>query len=185
MLLFLPTLAKAQTGSIKGTVLDATVKESLPGVNVLIRGTSFGAATDIDGKYEINAIRPGEYALEFSYVGFERKLYTGIKVEAGKVTELNVELAEQVLSSDEEIVVVGEKPIFDVEKSNSSMSVSAADIQNLAVRKIEDVVGMQAGVVKDPTGIYIKGGRAYETGYVVDGVSAQDPLSGTDRKSVV
>ena len=34
-------------------------------------------------------------------------------------------------------------------------------------------------MVKDPTGLYIKGGRAYETGYVVDGVSAQDPLAGT------
>lgn len=178
-LLALPSTMFAQTGSIKGVVLDAETKESLPGVNVLIRGTSFGSATDFNGVYDIRAIRPGDYALEFSYVGFERKLYTGIKVEEGKTTILDVELAVQVLSSDEEIIVVGEKPIFDVEKSNSSMSVSAADIQTLAVRKVEDLVGMQAGVVKDPTGIYIKGGRAYETGYVVDGVSAQDPLSGT------
>lgn len=169
----------AQTGIIKGRIVDAETKETLPGVNVLIKGTSFGAATDIDGFYEIRAIRPGQYSLEISYVGYERKLYTGIQVKASEETVLNVELAVQVLTADEEVVVVGEKPIFDVEKSNSSFQVTASDIQAAAVRKIDDVVGLQAGVIKDPTGIYIKGGRAYETGYVVDGVSAQDPLAGT------
>lgn len=179
-LLWLPNSnLMAQSGTIKGQITDAETKETLPGVNVLIKGTSFGAATDIDGFFEIRAIRPGEYSLEISYVGYERKLYTGIQVKEGEETVLNVELAVQVLTADEEIVVVGEKPIFDVEKSNSSFRVSASDIQAAAVRKIDDVVGLQAGVVKDPTGIYIKGGRAYETGYVVDGVSAQDPLAGT------
>ncbi|NCP84841.1 MAG: TonB-dependent receptor, partial [Bacteroidetes bacterium] len=171
--------ASAQTGVIKGQILDAETKETLPGVNILIKGTSFGAATDIDGYYEIRSIRPGQYSLEISYVGYERRLYTGIKVLENEETLLNVELAVQVLTSDEEVVVIGEKPIFDVEKSNSSFQISSSDIQAAAVRKIDDVVGLQAGVVKDPTGIYIKGGRAYETGYVVDGVSAQDPLAGT------
>ncbi|TNE70273.1 TonB-dependent receptor [bacterium] len=176
---FLQNLYAQSTGVIKGQIIDAETKETLPGVNILIKGTSFGGATDIDGLYEIRAIRPGEYSLEISYIGYERKLYTGIQVKAGEETVLNVELAVQVLTADEEVVVVGEKPIFDVEKSNSSFQVSASDIQAAAVRKIDDVVGLQAGVVKDPTGIYIKGGRAYETGYVVDGVSAQDPLAGT------
>ena len=173
-------MAVAQnTGSIKGKVVDKESGESLPGVNVIIKGTQFGAATDIDGNYEITNIRPGEYNLEFSYVGFERLLYTGIAVTAGKATELNVQIAPQALTTEEEVVVIGEKPIFDVEKSNSSVSVSKEQIAAAPVRKIEDVVGLQAGVTKDPTGLYIKGGRAYETGYVVDGVSAQDPLAGT------
>ena len=113
--------ASAQTGVIKGQILDAETKETLPGVNILIKGTSFGAATDIDGYYEIRSIRPGQYSLEISYVGYERRLYTGIKVVENEETLLNVELAVQVLTSDEEVVVIGEKPIFDVEKSNSSL----------------------------------------------------------------
>ena len=44
---------------------------------------------------------------------------------------------------------------------------------------MREVVATQAGVVKDPTGLYIRGGRAEETGFIVDGVSAKDPLSGT------
>ena len=47
------------------------------------------------------------------------------------------------------------------------------------VREVQDVVANQAGVVHDPTGLYIRGGRADETGFIVDGVSAKDPLAGT------
>jgi outer membrane receptor protein involved in Fe transport len=178
-LILLPTWLFAQSGTLKGVVTDTDTGETLIGVNVIIKGTSLGTATDIEGAYTVPGIKPGEYNIEFSYVGFERKLFTGIEIEAGEETELNVKLGMQVLSSDEEIVIVGEKPIFDVEKSNSSVTMSSDQMESANVQKVEDVVGLQAGVVQDPSGIYIKGGRAYETGYVVDGVSAQDPLAGT------
>lgn len=169
----------AQTGGIEGLIVDAETKETLIGVNVLVSGTTFGAATDIDGKYRIPNIRPGEYTVRITYIGYETVLLTGIKVEEGQFTKLDYELKTQVLTSGEEIVVIGERPIFDVEKSTTSATISRKDIEAAPVRKVEDAVSLQSGVVKDPTGLYIKGGRAYETGYVVDGVSAQDPLAGT------
>lgn len=174
------TLISAQNrGTIEGQVTEAETDEPLIGVNVIVRGSTLGASTDLDGKFRITNVRPGEYSIEISYIGFEGKLFTGIEVNAGETTELNVELREQIYSSEEELVIVGEAPIFDVEKSTSATSVSRQQIEAAPVRKIDDIVGMQAGVMKDPTGIYIKGGRAYETGFVVDGVSAQDPLAGT------
>lgn len=171
--------AFAQTGGIKGIITDAETGETLIGATVLITGTSFGTATGIDGDYEIDKIRPGEYSVRITYIGFETVLLTGIKVEAGETTELNYKLKPKVLTSGEEIVVIGERPIFDVEKSTTSSTISRKDIEAAPVRKVEDAVSLQSGVIKDPTGLYIKGGRAYETGYVVDGVSAQDPLAGT------
>lgn len=167
------------TGSISGKITERGTDEPLIGVNIIIRGTSFGTATNIDGDYTIRNIRPGEYDIEITYIGFERVLLTGIKVVAGEVTILNQEIREAVLSAGEEIVVIGEKPIFDVEKSNTSATISRTDIEAAPVRKVEDAVALQSGVVRDPTGLYIKGGRANETGFVVDGVSAQDPLAGT------
>ncbi len=166
-------------GSLSGKITETGSGESLIGVTVIIRGTTLGSATDLDGNYTIRNIRPGEYNIEISYIGFERKLFTGIRIVQGETTELSTTLEPEVLTSEEEIVVVGEAPIFDVEKSASSATVSRDQIKAAAVRKIDDIVGLQAGVIKDPTGIYIKGGRAYETGFVVDGVSAQDPLAGT------
>ncbi|MFN1834819.1 TonB-dependent receptor [Balneola sp. MJW-20] len=180
LLVLVPMLAFGQnTGTLKGTIIDAEFNEPLPGVNIFIKGTTFGAATNVDGNYEIRNIRPGEYNVEISFVGFERVLLTGIRITAGEETELNYTLKEQILTSDEEVVVVGEAPIFDVEKSSTSSNISRSQIEAAPIRRVEDAVQLQSGVVKDPTGLYIKGGRAYETGYVVDGVSAQDPLAGT------
>jgi len=169
----------AQTGDITGQVTDADTGEELIGVNVIIRGTAFGASTDLNGRFNISNIRPGSYDIEFSYVGFERQLYTGIRVEAGETVELNVRLREQVLTAEDEVVIIGARPIFDIEQSSTSSRVGRDEIQAAPVRQIDEVVGQQAGVIRDPTGLYIRGGRASETGFIVDGVSAQDPLAGT------
>jgi len=173
------TLSAQNTGTLKGTITDEETGETLPGVNVIIRGTTFGASTDLDGNYEIRNIRTGEYTIEVSFVGFERLVFTGIRINAGEVTELNAEIAPVVLTSEDEIVVIGEAPIFDVEKSTSGSTVSRQQIAAAPVRRIEEVLSLQAGVIEDPTGLYIKGGRANETGFLIDGVSAQDPLAGT------
>ena len=180
LLLLTPIALMAQDrGKISGVVTDKETGETLPGVNVVIKGSTLGSATNLDGEYTIPAIRPGEYSIEVSYIGYSRTILTDIKVRAGETTELDIEITPEVLSADGEVVVIGKRPIFDVEKSESSSTISKEQIQAAPIRKIDDLVGMQAGVVQDPTGLYIKGGRAYETGYVVDGVSAQDPLSGT------
>ena len=166
-------------GSISGVITDDESGETLPGVNVIIKGTSLGAATNMEGEYTIENIRPGEYSIQVSYVGYQRTLLTGIEVEAGESTELDVAITPKTLSAEGEVVVIGKEPIFDVEKSETSTTISQDQIEAAPISSIQELVGMQAGVVKDPSGIYIRGGRTYETGYVVDGVSAQDPLAGT------
>ncbi len=166
-------------GIISGEVTDTDTGESLIGVNVIVVGTNSGAATNIDGEYAIPGLRAGEYNVRFSYIGFESKLYTGIRVANGETTTLNVELQEAVLSTDQEIVVVGDRPLVDVEQSTSAYTVGREQIEAAPLRDVQDVVSSQAGVIRDPTGLYIRGGRAYETGFYVDGVSAKDPLAGT------
>ncbi len=166
-------------GSIVGAVTDASFGDPLPGVNVVVVGTSSGVATGNDGSFRIDGLRSGEYSVKFSYIGFETKLYTGIRVRDGQETRLDVELQETVLSSEDEIVVVGERPLIDVEQSSSSYAVDRDQIEAAPLRDVQDVVSTQAGVVRDPTGLYIRGGRANETGFLVDGVSAKDPLAGT------
>lgn len=171
--------AQPSTGRLAGVITEEGTGESLPGVNILVIGTSFGAATDVDGNYEISRIRPGEYSVRITYIGYETVLMTGIRINAGETTDLNYELKPQVLTSDEEVLVIGEAPIFDVEKSATSSTISKKELEAAPIRRVEDAVSMQSGVIQDPTGLYIKGGRANETGFMVDGVSAQDPLAGT------
>src|SRR5690606_10734291 len=62
-------------GRIAGTVTDADTGETLIGVNLIVQGTSRGAATDFDGNYIIENLRAGEYNILVSYIGFESKLF--------------------------------------------------------------------------------------------------------------
>ena len=166
-------------GQIVGTVRDADTGEDLIGVNLLLVGTSSGAASGLDGSFAIPDVKAGSYSVKVSYIGFETKLFTDIRVRNGQTTRLDIELNEAILSTDGEIVVIGEKPLVDVEQSTSAYTISRDQIEAAPLRSVQDVVSTQAGVVRDPTGLYIRGGRADETGYIVDGVSAKDPLAGT------
>ncbi|MEM8486237.1 MAG: TonB-dependent receptor [Bacteroidota bacterium] len=166
-------------GSIAGTITDADNGEALIGVNVIVVGTANGAASDFDGNYEIANLNAGEYSLKVSYIGYQTKLFTAIAVQNGQTTTLDIDLEIAVLSTDDEIVIVGEKPLLDVESATSSVTISSDQIAAAPVRDIQGVVAAQVGVVQDPTGLYIRGGRADETGFIVDGVSAKDPLAGT------
>ena len=165
-------------GRLAGTVKD-DLGEPLTGVNVLIVGSAKGTATDLDGRFTIPDLRAGSYNVQFSYIGFETKLYTDVRITAGQTTTLDVVLAEAVLSTSDEVVIVGDRPLVDVEGAQSQTAIGREQIEAAPVRTVQGVISTQAGVTSDPTGLYIRGGRANETGFVVDGVSAKDPLSGT------
>ncbi len=166
-------------GRLSGIVRDATDQQALVGVNVIVVGTSFGAATDLDGGFLIDGLKAGEYSVRFSYIGYETTQFTSIQIRDGESTTLDVALNLTVLSTDDEIVIIGEKPLLDVESASSTVSISAEQIEAAPIRDIQQAIAQQAGIVRDPTGLYIRGGRAEETGFIVDGVSAKDPLAGT------
>jgi hypothetical protein len=68
--LFVPIIAFGQA-TLKGTVTDASNNEPLIGVNVIVQGTSLGAATDIDGKFLIFGIPERVFDIKVSCVGYE------------------------------------------------------------------------------------------------------------------
>jgi TonB-linked SusC/RagA family outer membrane protein len=117
------------TISVSGMVKDVT-GEPLPGVNVLVKGTTNGVATDFDGKFTISV--PGRTSeLEFSYIGFINQLVT-----VGDRTVINVTLREDVQMIDE-VVVVG---YGTQKKVNLTGAVSAMKVdETLASRSLVDV----------------------------------------------
>ncbi len=148
-------------------------------VNVFIKGTSLGTRTDFDGNYKIENIASGEYSIEFSYIGFEKKLFTGIKFSDGENKILSTDLNESALTVDQDIVIIGERPLIDVEDGKNTKTIGSDVIEIAPVKSIENILNSQTGIVQNPEGIHIRGGRTYETGFLIDGVSAQDPLAGT------
>jgi len=98
LFLLIPIFAFSQK-RVTGTVSDMN-GEPLIGVNVVVKGTTTGTVTDIDGDYELQV--PGNDAvLEFSYIG-----YTSVEVLVGNQTVINQTLTEDVQLIDE-VVVVG------------------------------------------------------------------------------
>ena len=96
----IPNIVNAQSLDVSGTIVDAADGQSLPGVNVIVRGTSTGTSTNADGFFELTV--PSETdTLLFSYIGYESQ---EIPVEGR--TEINIELNPQIYSG-EELVVVG------------------------------------------------------------------------------
>ncbi len=169
----------AAQGAIAGTVVDPDSGFPIINASIFVLGTTRGAASDLDGNYRIEGLRAGDYTVRVSYVGYATKEFTGINVQNGQTTQLDVEMEEALLGSENEVVVIGEAPLIDVERAESAYTISEEQIDARPVRDVQDVISNQAGVTQDPTGLYIRGGRATETGYVVDGVSAKDPLAGT------
>ncbi|MBU1100363.1 MAG: carboxypeptidase-like regulatory domain-containing protein, partial [Bacteroidetes bacterium] len=72
LLLLSPLSTSAQkNGSITGRISDISSGEYLPGANVRLDGTTYGAATDRSGIYRISNIPPGTYTLIASYIGYD------------------------------------------------------------------------------------------------------------------
>jgi outer membrane receptor protein involved in Fe transport len=170
--------SQEQFGSLKGTVTDSA-GIPLEGVTIKLVGTYLGAVSDYDGSYTIKDITPGSYTVQVSYEGFRTVEYTNTKVSSGQEKEFPIVLKSSSFSVDQEIEVVGERPLMDIEQTSSNHIVTSDDISKSIVNNVSDVITQQAGVVKDNNEIYIRGGRNYENSYLVDGVSVQDPLSGT------
>lgn len=100
ILLFSSLGLYAQTFSVSGTVTSEKDSMPLPGVNVLVEGTSNGAVTDFDGNYVLNNVENGQ-VIVFSYLGFKTQ-----KITSNGQTTLNVSLLEDSESLNE-VVVIG------------------------------------------------------------------------------
>ena len=76
-------------GVIEGIIKDTKTGEGLPGVNILIKGTYYGAAADANGRYRIPKVKPGNYDIEASIIGYKVFLKTGIVIKSGEVINLD------------------------------------------------------------------------------------------------
>ncbi len=166
-------------GRFEGKVVDAKTNEELPGANVIIKGTYYGGSSKLDGIVKVENVNPGSYTLEVSLLGYKVVQFTNFKIEAGQTARFTAKMEETVLALDKEVVVIGEKPLFDIEETASRRSVGQQDIQAAALTRVEAIVAQSPGVVFSDNEIHIRGGRTHEAALLLDGVSIQDPLAGT------
>jgi outer membrane receptor protein involved in Fe transport len=168
----------AQEGTLKGKVYDAETKEPLPFAKITLKGTYYGALSDGDGNFVIKGIKPGDYSVVFFMDEYKSTIYTGQTIIAGQTTTLNgaMKSASYTLETFE---IIGQAELVDLETGQSKVNVTKEFIQESSYRDVAEIVSNQNGVNLTPDGVQIRGGRVYETTYLVEGISAKDPLAGT------
>lgn len=165
--------AFAQNTTVRGIVTDRA-GEPLIGVSVLVKGTTVGNITDLDGAYTLSVPNASSATLVFSYIG-----YTTVEMAVNNRQQVNITLSEDVQAL-EEVVVVGYGTRRAGEVTGSISKVSADDIQKLAVvdvgealKNVPGVTTMQSNTPGGEPTIRIRGlGTINDSSplWVVDGV---------------
>lgn len=163
------------TGKIAGKVSDITTNEPLPFVNVIIEGTSLGAATDADGYYSILNVSPGTYTIKATYIGYQAVSYTGVKVSIDLTTKIDFQLSSADVTLKQDVIVLAERPIVQKDLTASTSMITSDQIASLPVTEFQEILQLQAGVV----GGNVRGGRSGEVVYAIDGVPVTDVYDGS------
>jgi len=153
------SIIQAQNGFIRGTVFDAEMGEYLPGVTVLVEGTTNGTITDLDGKFSIS-VSPGTYNLRVSFISYETLNIEGVEVKEGEaqvlddlgLKEASFELAEVTVTA--KAVRNTETALLTIKKKSANLidGISATNF-----RKIGD--SDAAASMKRVPGVSVEGGK--------------------------
>ncbi|MDT8886070.1 TonB-dependent receptor [Aquirufa regiilacus] len=146
-------------GTIRGTIKDSKTKEDIIGATILVQGINKGAATDINGFFSFGKLPVGSYSLKISFVGYESKIYEGVKVAANQVTELNLSLAEESATLAE-VKVVAQKLTNTEQSVISEIKAAQLVVSGISAAQITKTLDRTAAeVVKRVPGVTIFGER--------------------------
>lgn len=189
LLLFLPFSVLAQ-GTLEGTVLDSKTNQPIPGVNVVIQGSSSGTQTDFDGKFKLSKINKGD-KIVFSFIG-----YTSQTISFNNQQSINVSLVEESNELKEVVIQVGYGTVKKKDATGSVALISAKDFNKGAIVSVDGLLnGRAAGVVVTSSGtpgndpvIRIRGGSSLLASndplIVVDGLPIDGGLSAINPNDI-
>jgi hypothetical protein len=168
----------AQYGKIIGFVLDKERQEPLVGANVVVLGTSLGAVSGVDGRFVIFNIPPGRWDLRARYIGYQDQIIKELEIVAGLTQEIKFDLMASSVEL-QAVEVTAERPLIQKSATNAIRITTDEDIRVLPIRTIEQIVALNPGVVLQNGTIYIRGSRASEAGYTVEGANSVNIMSTT------
>ena len=201
LLLLTGSVYSAVVGKITGVATDAANQQPLVGVTVSVQGTTWGAITDVDGRYSILNVPVGDYTLVMSAVGYATVEISNILVHADLAAYQNQAMTSEATELGTVIEVRAEDKLVIRDKTTSVTVIRQEELQALPTRGFAQVVGIQNSVVRMNSNVdnrqrggresmssgpelNLRGGRPSEVAYYVDGFSQQDPLSGISTANI-
>jgi len=177
----LPTtfVYSATTGKLMGVVKDSETGDPLPGANIILDGTMMGASSNLEGDYYVINVPPGYYDVRASMMGYQTIIKKQVLIRVGLTTEINFQLSSTVLELGDVVEVVAERPIVQKDLTSGRSIVTSEEIKEMPVESFQGVLSTKAGVTKGADGaMHIRGGRASEISYMIDGISVSNPFWG-------
>lgn len=176
---FIFNLLFAHEGDLIGYVIDKETRAPLVGVNVLVEGTDFGAATDESGKYEIENIPAGTYNLEFQMIGYEVVTKLQVPVNPDRTNRMDIQMSPSDIEG-EEVVVTGKTFTKPLDATVSDMNLDFPEMMNDAGSAM-DVQRMMQALPSVVTGsdqnndIIVRGGNRGENLFLIDNIEIPNP----------
>ena len=180
--LVLPMVVLAQTGMVSGTVTDSESGDALAGANVVIEGTTLGAAADADGNYSISNVAAGMVTVSASVIGYEDDSQTVNLIDGGTAT-VNFALAPSAIQlSGLEILAsraTRETPVAytNVEKSDINLRLGSQDIP-MMLNTTPSVYATQQGGGAGDSRMNIRGFNQRNVLIMINGVPVNDMENG-------
>ncbi|MFN8153797.1 MAG: carboxypeptidase-like regulatory domain-containing protein [Bacteroidia bacterium] len=193
-LLLTCTVAFAQTGAIRGKILDKATKEPLPFASVVaeMNGTMIGGAqSDFDGEYTIKPLQPGIYNVKVTFVGYNDLVITGVVVANDKITFQDLSLSKKVVETKEVEIVAYKVPLIDKGNTSVGATLTREEIEAAPTRDVRSVASQAAGVFQKDDGdaLNVRGSRDNATDYYIDGIrirgSQQLPQAGIEQVTTI
>ncbi len=185
LILVAAQLSWGASGGIRGKVTDATTGQALPGANIQLKGTSLGAATDLNGNYVISGVPAGSYVIKASYVGY-KTLEVKVLLTENQNLVKNIKLQAVGVTAKEVIVTTqasGQNSAINQQLSSNNVVnvVSAARIESLPDANAAESVGRLPGVSLERSGgqateVVIRGLAPQYNEITIDGV----PIPGNE-----
>jgi hypothetical protein len=178
-----------QTGNIKGFIFNKETGEPVIFTNVYLKGTTYGAPTDLNGFYAISKVPSGEYTLTVTYLGYD-SLMIPIRVNPGQSLTKNLYLNPSAIRIDD-IVVSAERQEMQQEVRTAVVKVTPRQIEKLpsvgAEVDIAQYIQVIPGVIftGDQGGqLYIRGGAPIHNKVLLDGMTIYNPFHSIGMFSV-
>ncbi|MEE4312461.1 MAG: TonB-dependent receptor [candidate division KSB1 bacterium] len=180
VILVLPFALLAQDGTIKGKVTDAETGEALMGANVIINGTTLGAATAMDGSYRIANVPPGTFDLKVSFMGFQ-SMMKSVQMTANADLVVNFELKPMVLSGS--VVTTTANRAIERQTPIAFSNITGDEVaNNYTTQDLPQLLQAVPGVFATTNGLgeselFVRGFDADRVQVMINGIPVNDPES--------
>ncbi len=186
--------ALAQTGAIKGKVIDKATKEPIPFATIVAEASgqqAGGAQSDFDGEYTIKPLQAGKYTIKVKFIGYNDIVINDVLVSVDKITYQDLALSKNAVNLNTVEVIEYKVPLIDKGNTSQGGTITREEIAAAPTRDVRSVASTTAGVLQKDDGddVNVRGSRDDATDYYVDGVrirgSKRLPQAGIEQVTIV